>query len=320
MVQLPAEIWGRIAFFACTDGGHMGAVLQQVSKLVAYGTTVQKNGVVPLLSAEKADLFWNYLQTAEPALQHVDSILIDAQGTSYDDFVWDNTSIALIPRILKYIGTSLRSFTLCAPILEGPLDNLVPALDLPCLETLTLKGHQFLPYIRAPRLITLHITINYTSAMVHDLVFVASLRSRAPLMQCITVVDPKFHFRSLEIYTRLIANLPLIQTDSETDVTVSKCYLEEPVPNFTLIGREYQSMLHRVRMMNKQCEEILNPLAEERSTSTHRFKLIIERFDNEPDTDGIQSLQWRSMFQRAVLRGTGTAEVYAEDYLPQIKS
>jgi hypothetical protein len=156
--------------------------------------------------------------------------------------------------------------------------------------------------------------------MVHDLVFLASLRSRAPLMQCITVVDPKFHLRSLEIYTRLIANLPLIQTNSETDVTVSKCYLEEPVSDFTLIGRESQSLFTRLGLMNKQCEEILIPLAEERSTSTHRFNFIIERFDNEPDTDGIQSLQWRSMFQRAVLRGTGTAEVYAEDYLPLIKS
>jgi hypothetical protein len=53
-------------------------------------------------------------------------MLIDAQGTSYDDFVWDDASIALIPRILKSIGPSLRSFTLCAPVLEGPLDNLVP--------------------------------------------------------------------------------------------------------------------------------------------------------------------------------------------------
>jgi hypothetical protein len=75
MSTLPSEIWARIAYFACTDGGRMGVVLQQVSHLVARGTVFRKDSIVVLKSVRQAEVFERYLRSAE---RRVECLLLEA--------------------------------------------------------------------------------------------------------------------------------------------------------------------------------------------------------------------------------------------------
>jgi hypothetical protein len=318
MLELPSEVWTRVAFFACRDGGRMGAVLQQVSKLVAHGTAVHKNGVVMLLSAVQARLFYDYISLAEPIFQHVDSLLIDTVTTS-EDSAWDELSLTRIPAILNLLPY-LRSLTLF-PSSEANqhLFKSSMSVTLPHLESLSIWGYLQLPSLGVPQLATLLV-------MFGDSNLVVSLRSQAPLLQCIQNIDSfpeSFIARRVHgySYTKFIAcirpEVGLHGTAFQHARIVSGRIqsLEQPVEHFTLVIRKWKTP--PTPLDARQEEDFitrLQNLVHGRSTETYRFKVLLQMIDRQ-DTAELQSLQWRDMFLKAVLEGNEMADIYAEEHL-----
>jgi hypothetical protein len=302
MCNLPSEIWTRIAFFACTDGGRMGAVLQQVSKLVAYGTAVHKNNIIALHIVERAKLCSDYLGSDNQNLKPVHHLLLD---TSHSDTSLPRRTARIIQlRILHIVSPYLRSLTV---ITKARLDETSKSLNFPHLESLSLNC--CLLITSAPKLLSLHLTIR-PNTLIDCLQFVVELRSRTPAIKHITIVD----LAPLCLgYAQLLGNIRLeFETETPSDIVYfvdAIPHLEDPVQYFTLVLPK--SLDH----VTEKYMEKLQELAAVRMSKTHHFEVLVQGVDGDLETElGVESSQWSDMFHRAVLRGTGTAEVYAEDH------
>jgi hypothetical protein len=208
MCNLPSEIWTRIAFFACTDGGRMGAVLQQVSKLVAYGTAVHKNNIIALHIVERAKLCSDYLGSDNQNLKPVHHLLLD---TSHSDTSLPRRTARIIQlRILHIVSPYLRSLTV---ITKARLDETSKSLNFPHLESLSLNC--CLLITSAPKLLSLHLTIR-PNTLIDCLQFVVELRSRTPAIKHITIVD----LAPLCLgYAQLLGNIRLeFETETPSDI------------------------------------------------------------------------------------------------------
>jgi hypothetical protein len=271
----------------------MGAVLQQVSKLVANGTAFHKNGTVVLSHAENVIMFHDYLDTVEPIFKRVDYLLVNVANEA---LVADSPlhSTIHLSRILLMVSPFLRSLTVLLPIKK----NFV-SFTFPQLESLTLNF--LLPITSAPQLKALHVVIG-DGRFSERLIYVATLRSQAPHMTLITIHDL---IPLIMLYWKFIDNR--IPKDPRFPASIishiqATPYLNDPVQRFTLlVPRRYVSD-----------QEKLAYLARQRTTEMYSFKIIVL----DPGDIPYQG-SWKNMFQKAVLQGTGTAEVYAKDHIPQ---
>jgi hypothetical protein len=319
MVELPSEVWTRIAFFACTDGGRMGAVLQQVSKLVAHGTAVHKNGVVMLLSAVQARLFYDYISLTEPVFQHVDSLLIGAVAIiEYSPL--NELNLTRVPAILNLLPY-LRSLTLflSSQVSRHNVESSINSstiVHLPHLESLNVHGQQYLPYFSVPKLATLLVVFG-------DLNLVVSLRAQAPFLKRITVVRslPNVFFGfHIHIYAKFIAggtpeHIPHGHAYRQAMVILDATpYLEPPVEHFTFVMRKNKPVSVPLDENEERFLTQLQDLARGRSTEIHSFQVLLQS-TSEKDIADSDYLLWRKMFRKAVLEGNEMADMYAQEHL-----
>jgi hypothetical protein len=161
MSYLPPEVWARIVFYACTDGGPMGAALQQVSQVVARGTALHKNDVVVLSSSEQIILFHLCLSSTglSPIFVHVEYMFICAghqreERTLFEVEIWDATTTTHLSKLLRLVSPHLQSFTL---VMTSYMISSLSSLRFPHLESLTLD--RLIPIVSAPKLVALHVSI-----------------------------------------------------------------------------------------------------------------------------------------------------------------
>jgi hypothetical protein len=279
----------------------MGVVLQQVSRLVARGTAFHKDSAIVLRSIRQAEVFVRYLRSAE---RRVECLLLEAQSLHLDvDSLRDTASII---HVLERVSPYLRSLTLTVTTL---MDYDSPPMTFPHLESLTLN--QRFPVASAPRLSALHFVRDDRTQMDNKLLlehlrFIVMLRSQAPFMRCITILDPQPFYLAYGTFiggmTRLSPDFVILEELWTT--------LKEPVQHFTLI------MPHQQHAMQSASHYLrrLHEFTQARTTKEHSFKIIVPVYDSTSTESQWSSSQWENMFLQAVLTGTGTAEVHAEHH------
>jgi hypothetical protein len=239
-VSLPAEIWARIAFYACTDGGLMGTTLQQVSQVVARGTALHKNDVIVLRSARQTTSFYHYLSSADLNLifKRVEYMLICAghQRENPSKLVevntWGAATSSDLSNVLQLVSPYLRSLTL---VMTNYAILSLSSLRFPNLESLTLD--RLMPILSAPKLVALHIhipgsseAVEYKYKAVQYIILVHTLYTQAPTLRHITVVvDHEFQhallaqgkLRSLECDYKATSNTRDEDADEAENLTPS---------------------------------------------------------------------------------------------------
>jgi hypothetical protein len=307
MSSIPPEIWARIAFYACTDGGATGVVLQLVSRLVADGTAPHKNDTVMLCNARQTVSLHLYLSSSNlsPIFRRVKDLYIGAATSRQGELVretWDLDTTIYLSNMLELVSPYLRSLTL---VMKDYTFSGLSLPTFPCLESLTLDC--VMPITSAPKLTALHVSIYYHhrhSTPHAD--FVYALYSQATALKRITVASDAT-WDSMTVLLKL-----------KTFGSDSNCNKDERTgtENFNVVlrdaGQDHSKLTQNLLTVLglRECQTLVK-----KENFQFRFVQILEPAEvGRRSPSQLSAQEWSDMFHRAVLRGTGIAEIYAEDY------
>jgi hypothetical protein len=332
MSSIPPEIWARIAFYACTDGGAMGAVLQLVSRLVADGTAPHKNDIVMLCSARQTVSIHHYLSSPDlnPIFRRVKDLYIGAATTRQGELVretWDLGTTIYLSNMLQLVSPYLRSLTL---VMRDYTVSGLSSLRFPCLESLTLDF--VIPITSAPKLTALHLPLyRHHPYDAPHAEFVHALYSQAPALKRITVVGDE-SLGNMAVLQKLntcgsdhdcdkhdrtrLSSKPQ-QGEFIPNPSITKYVEPSPEPeNFNIVSGDprwndpqfKQGILTVLGLLQRK-------VLVKKEKFQFRFVQILGSIAARSGSPSqLLAQEWSDMFHRAVLRGTGTAEIYAEDY------
>jgi hypothetical protein len=136
--NLPVEIWEKIAFYACIDGGHAAYVLSLVCRNACLGTHWC---ALDIVAVSKARALRNLLRTlcTQDTNHGTQHLLVHLEHPLTNTCI-PSTKPAL--ELLGYTSSTLRSLVLLmSPGIYFSQLFLDPNITFPCLKSLSLSGN-----------------------------------------------------------------------------------------------------------------------------------------------------------------------------------